>query len=301
MIEGETHHTVSYRILFLLLRPRQGYQPSLDVPCNQVCISDKWCHEERNSITLPNVILGAYRLNHGVIKQAKGKNNSPWNRILTLNKVTPSLRTWMSEPDTSIWNVMFDNRYSYKKAESGSRDIRKQRGSFQDNRFTTINRGNTTYAVPIIRLAKIIQDLSIKKAKFSCMMQKDEESFKVVWGVVYDLNLSCLKYVSKVDQDSMINLCNSVSVKEDLSTVPVKLGDISKIENPDPMTETFYLHNKSGFSHTRAQDFNYQFNLPEGIELSKHFVVQGLSVDVFHQETIQHSPIRQCEPGFSDI
>ena len=39
----------------------------------------------------------------------------------------------------------------------------------------------------------------------------------------------------------MINLCNSVSVKEDLSTVPVKLGDISKIENPDPMTETFYL------------------------------------------------------------
>ena len=39
----------------------------------------------------------------------------------------------------------------------------------------------------------------------------------------------------------MINLCNSMGVKEDLSTVPVKLGDISKVENPDPMTETFYL------------------------------------------------------------
>jgi len=72
-------------------------------------------------------------------------------------------------------------------------------------------------------------------------MQKDKKSFKVVWGVVYDLNLSCLECVSKVDQDSMINLCNSMGVKEDLSTVPVKLGDISKVENPDPMTETFYL------------------------------------------------------------
>jgi len=62
------------------------------------------------------------------------------------------------------------------------------------------------------------------------------------------------------------------------------------------MTETFYLHNKSGFSHTRAQ-----FNLPGGTELSKHLVVQGLSVDVFHQETIQHSPIRQCELGAINI
>jgi len=39
----------------------------------------------------------------------------------------------------------------------------------------------------------------------------------------------------------MTNFCDSIGVKEDLSTVPVKLGDISKIENPDTMTETFYL------------------------------------------------------------
>jgi len=84
-----------YRMLFLLLHPRQGCLPSLDVPCNQVCISDRWYHNERNSITLPSVIFGAYRLNHGVIKQAKGKNNSSWNRILILNKVTPSSRTWI--------------------------------------------------------------------------------------------------------------------------------------------------------------------------------------------------------------
>jgi len=72
-------------------------------------------------------------------------------------------------------------------------------------------------------------------------MQKDKKSFKVVWGVVYDLDFCCLECVSKVDQDSMINFCDSVGVKKNLSTVPVKLGDISKIENPDPMTETFYL------------------------------------------------------------
>jgi len=44
----------------------------------------------------------------------------------------------------------------------------------------------------------------------------------------------------------MINICDDISVKEDLSTVPVELGDISKIENPDSMTETFYLNNKLG-------------------------------------------------------
>ena len=39
----------------------------------------------------------------------------------------------------------------------------------------------------------------------------------------------------------MINFCDSVGVKKNLSMVPVKLDDISKIENLDPMTETFYL------------------------------------------------------------
>ena len=102
----------------------------------------------------------------------------------------------------------------------------------------------------MIGLAKIIQDLLIKKTKISCVLQKDEESSKIVRGVVDDLDFCCLECVSKVDQDSMINLCDRIGVKEDLSTVPVKLSDIGKVKNPNSMTETFYLDNKSDFSHT---------------------------------------------------
>ena len=135
------------------------------------------------------------------------------------------------------------------KVQLHDRDIRKQWQRFQGLRLA-INQGNITCAVPIIGLAKIIQDLLIKKVKFFCVFQKDEESFKVVRGVVDDFNFCCLECVSKVDQDSMINLCDRIGVKEDLSTVPVKLSDIGKVKNPNSMTETFYLDNKSDFSHT---------------------------------------------------
>ena len=102
-------------------------------------------------------------------------------------------------------------------------------------------------AVPIIGLAKMIQDPLLIKVKF-CF--KDIESSRIVRGTVYDFDFRCLECVSKVDQDSMINLCDDIGVKEDLPTVPVELGDISKIENPDSMTETFYLNNKLGSIQT---------------------------------------------------
>jgi len=68
--------------------------------------------------------------------------------------------------------------------------------------------------------------------------------------MVYDFDFHCLECVSKVNQDSMINLCDDISVKENLPTVPVKLSNISKIENLDSMTETFYLNNKLGSIQT---------------------------------------------------
>jgi len=48
----------------------------------------------------------------------------------------------------------------------------------------------------------------------------------------------------------MIDVCARVGVDKDLTTVPVKLSDVSKVENADALTETLYLGNKSGFSHT---------------------------------------------------
>ena len=86
----------------------------------------------------------------------------------------------------------------------------------------------------------------------------------------------------------MIDVCDGVSVDEDLAMVPVALGNVSEVENANPLTETLYLGNKLGLSHTQAQNFAFihQFDLPWGTQLSKHLVVQGLSVDVLHQETI---------------
>jgi len=39
----------------------------------------------------------------------------------------------------------------------------------------------------------------------------------------------------------MVNVCDRAGVKEDLTTVPVMLSDISEVENPIPLTETSYL------------------------------------------------------------
>ena len=79
------------------------------------------------------------------------------------------------------------------------------------------------------------------KAKFCCIMEKNKESVEIVRGSVDDFYLWCLECVGKVDQDSMIDVCDRVGVKEYLTTVPVELGDISEVENTDPLTETLYL------------------------------------------------------------
>ena len=51
---------------------------------------------------------------------------------------------------------------------------------------------------------------------------------------------------------------------EDLAMVPVALGNVSEVENANPLTETLYLGNKLGLSHTQAQNFAFihQFDLP---------------------------------------
>jgi len=39
----------------------------------------------------------------------------------------------------------------------------------------------------------------------------------------------------------MVNVCDRAGAKEDLTTVPVMLSDISEVENTIPLTETSYL------------------------------------------------------------
>ena len=124
----------------------------------------------------------------------------------------------------------------------GGQDIGKQRRSFHS--------AYPIYTLPVIGLAVTIQNQSFIETKFFYITQEDQHGVKEVRGIVDDFYFPCLRCGAKVNQDNMVNVCDRTGMKEDLTTVPVMLSDISQVENTVPLTETSYLEIWSAFGRT---------------------------------------------------
>ena len=131
---------------------------------------------------------------------------------------------------------------------SGGQEIRKRRRSFHS--------AYPIYTLLVIRLAETVQNQSFTETNFFCIIQEDRHSTKEVRGIVDDFYFPCLRCRTKVNQDNMVNVCDRAGMKEDLTTVPVMLSDISEVENTVPLTETSYLEIWSAFGRTWGQLIN---------------------------------------------
>ena len=134
-----------------------------------------------------------------------------------------------------LWHV----RDRHRRLRCSSRRVSKVRRSKYKETATELS-AYPIYTLLVIGLAETIQNQLFIETKFFCITEEDRHSAKEVRGIVDDFYFPCLRCGTKVNQD-MVNVCDRAGVKEDLTTVPVMLSDISEVENPIPLTETSYL------------------------------------------------------------